>query len=80
MNEEIVKRYEAAVLRARVARARCLLQLARDGGALEDLLTMARLFGGCPPAADSLAAFQAAMGEELQAAQAELDRLTGGTL
>ena len=70
-----MQRYEAAVLRERVARARLLLQLASDcdDSQLADLLAFARQIGGRSPAADTLAALRAAIGEELRAAQAELD-------
>jgi hypothetical protein len=73
-----MRRYERAGLHLRIARARLLLQLARGRGAdrLADLLTFARQIGDCT-AADNLAAFSAAMAEELRTAQAELDRLDG---
>lgn len=73
-------RYRLADLRHRVARARLLLQLAADDrdppASLADLLTFAKQIGD-ESAADSVAAFRAAMTSELQTAEAELRRLTG---
>lgn len=65
-----------AELRERIARARLLHQIARDGVALADLLTFARVVGD-ETEADSVAAFRAAQTDLLQAAQAKLDLLTG---
>ena len=67
--------YRRADLRHRVARAQLLHQIARPEVKLSDLLTFAGQLGD-DTAADTLAAFRAAQAEQMQAAQAELDRLT----
>ena len=69
--------YQRAVLRERIARARLLLDVAVkvDDDAIADLLTFARVVGD-ETEADSVAAFRAAQTDLLQAAQADLDRLT----
>lgn len=72
------QRYERSGLELRIARARMLLDLAGkvDADRMADLLTFARDIGD-ESVADSMAAFRSAQTEQLQAAQAELDRLTG---
>jgi len=64
-----------SAMRLCVARAQLLRQVARDGVAVGDLIRFARIVGDATEA-DSLAAFRAAQEYALQAAQAELDRLT----
>lgn len=71
-----LRRYERAGVQLRIARARLLFQIARDDAAIADLLAFARVVGDATEA-DTLAAFRAAQADLLQAAQAELDRLTG---
>lgn len=76
------KNYQRAGVQLRIARAQLLLQVSgpdRDAS-LPDLVAMAQVLGkGVAEelSADSVPAFRAAMTAELQAAQAELDRLTG---
>ena len=69
--------YQRAALRERIARARFLLDVAGqvDDDAIADLLTFARVVGD-ETEADSVAAFRGAQTDLLQAAQADLDRLT----
>lgn len=69
------QRYALAGVQVRIARAQLLRQIARDGVAVADLLRFARIVGD-ETEADTLAAFRAAQSDQLQAAQAELDRLS----
>lgn len=66
------RRFALADLHLRLARARLLLQIARDPDRLADLLTFAGEIGDCT-AADSLAAFRAAQNDVVRVAQAALD-------
>ncbi len=66
---------ERADLRLRIARAQLLLQIARDGVPLADLLTAAGQLGD-DTAADTLAAFRAAQADVMQTCTAELERLS----
>jgi hypothetical protein len=70
------RRYERASVQLRIARAQMLLGLAGkvDPAQLPGLLTFAGQIGDTA-AADSLVAFRSAQSDQLQAAQAELDRL-----
>ena len=70
------RNYERAGLNLRIARARLLHQIARPDVAVGDLLRFARIVGD-ETQADSLAAFRAAQQDALQAAEADLRRLTG---